>query len=207
AAAAAANPPLPADKVVDEVQRYYREIQKLKAGFKQTYTNTVFGKSSESHGKLYLTKPGKMRWDYERPSPKYFVSDGTTLWVYEPENAQAFKQDLTKQVLPVAVAFLQGEGDLARDFQASLDPGRYGGKNDYVLKLVPRTPSAQYKQLWLVVDPADFHVKESVILESSDNINHFRFFDIKLNDKAKFANRHFRFKPPAGVKVITPKEQ
>ncbi|HTJ41323.1 MAG TPA: hypothetical protein VL463_04480, partial [Kofleriaceae bacterium] len=39
----------------------------------------------------------------------------------------------------------------------------------------------------LVVDPGNFRVKQSVIIDSQDNINHFRFyepdFDKKVDDK------------------------
>ena len=207
APAAAPAPTLTADQVVGKVQKFYLDTQKLKADFKQTYTNTVFGKSSTSTGKVYVQKPGKMRWDYEKPERKHFISDGTTLWVYEPTNRQAYKQDLKNTVLPVAVTFLYGQGDLAKDFTAKLDPGKYGMKSDLVLKLTPKQPSAQYKHLWLVVDASDFHVKESIVLEASDNLNHFRFFNFKSNQQAPFQERHFKFVPPAGTKVIEPEKQ
>jgi outer membrane lipoprotein carrier protein len=194
-----------ADSVVASVQTYYTKTQTLQADFRQTYTNTVFGKSSNSDGKLYIQKPGKMRWDYKKPELKHFISDGTTLWVYEKTSQQAFKQDLKDQILPVAITFLYGQGDLAKDFVISLDPGKHGQKGDHVLKLVPRQPSAQYKHLWLVVDPADFHVKESIVVEASDNVNHFTFFNILSNAAAKYVKASlFTFKPPKGVKVVTP---
>lgn len=194
-----------ADTLVAEVQKYYLNTQTLQADFRQNYTNTVFGKSSTSDGKLYIQKPGKMRWDYKKPEVKYFISDGTTLWVYEKQSQQAFKQDLKDQILPVAITFLYGQGDLAKDFHISLDPGQHGQKGDHVLKLVPRQPSAQYKHLWLVVAPADFHVKESIVVEASDNVNHFTFFNIVENAAAKHVKPSlFTFKPPKGVKVVTP---
>jgi outer membrane lipoprotein carrier protein len=195
-----------ADEVVGKVQAYYASTQKLKATFRQEYTNTTFGKSSTSDGKVYIAKPGKMRWDYEKPEKKYFISDGTTLWVYEEANKQAFQLSLKDQILPVAITFLYGTGNLATEFTAALDPGKYGAKGDLVLKLTPKQPSAQYKTLWLVVDPNDFHVKESVILEASDNLNHFTFTNIALNDAAKIEDKHFKFVPPAGVKVIQPQQ-
>ena len=200
-------PALTAPQVVASVQKFYLNTQKLKADFKQTYTNTTYGRSSTSTGKVYVQKPGKMRWDYATPERKHFISDGTTLWVYEPLNKQAYKQDLKNTVLPVAVTFLYGQGDLAKDFDPTLDPGKYGMKGDLVLKLTPRQPSAQYKHLWLVVDPADYHVKESIVLEAaSDNLNHFRFFNFKSNAQAPFQEKHFKFVPPAGTKVIAPQQ-
>lgn len=202
-------PPLGADEVVARVQKYYETTTKLQASFRQNYTNVTFGRKSTSDGEVYVMKPGKMRWDYKKPEKKHFISDGSTLWVYEVEAKQAFKQSIEDQVLPVAITFLYGKGDLAGDFKAQLDPGSgYGGRDDYVLKLTPRQPTAQYKHLWLVVDSTDFHVKKSVILESSDNVNEIMFTKIKLNDQAKHVtNDLFKFKVPKGVKVIEPKPE
>ena len=79
--------------------------------------------------------------------------------------------------MPVAVSFLYGKGDLKAEFNAELDTtGKYGEKDDIVLRLSPKHPSAQYKNLYLVVSPRDFHVSQSVIIDSSSNVNHFRFF-------------------------------
>jgi outer membrane lipoprotein carrier protein len=197
-------PALDAGQVVAKVQAYYDGVAKLKADFRQEYTNNVYGRSSISDGKLYIAKPGKMRWDYAKPEKKHFISDGATLWVYEEEAAQAYTQSLANVVLPVAVTFLSGQGKLTAEFDVALDPGKYGGKADICLKLTPKQPSAQYKNLWLVVDPADFHVKESIILETSDNVNHFTFAGIKANDASKVTDKSFKFSPPKGVKVIQP---
>ena len=205
--AAPASPVQSAAQVLAAVQKYYVTTQKLKADFKQRYTNTVFGTSSESLGTVMIKKPGKMRWDYSKPDEKFFISDGELLWVYEKATAQCFKQSLKDQILPVAITFLYGQGDLGRDFNAELDPGKYGSRQDLVLELTPKHPSAQYKHLWLVADPTDFHVKESIVQESSDNVNHFTFTNIRLNDQAKFEDKHFKFVPPKGVKIVEPPKQ
>jgi len=196
-----------ADEIIGKVQSFYQDTQKLRADFRQEFTNTTFGKTSTSDGKVYIAKPGKMRWDYVKPEKKYFISDGTTLWVYEEAAKQAFEKTLKDEILPVAVTFLYGKGDLRAEFTASLDPGKYGATDDLVVKLVPKKPEAQYKTLWLVVDPTDFHVKESVILEATDNLNHFTFLNVKQNAQAKFEDKHFKFVPPSGVKVIKAGEE
>ena len=79
--------------------------------------------------------------------------------------------------MPVAVSFLYGKGNLKAEFNPELDTtGKYGAQDDLVLKLAPKQPSAQYKNLYLVVSRADFHVSQSIIVDSSNNVNHFRFF-------------------------------
>lgn len=173
---------LGANDVVAKVQAFYVDTQQLTALFRQTYTNTTFGKTSVSDGKVWIKKPGKMRWDYQhnkkkKKVKKSFISDGTTLWAVEHDNKQVIRTKIEDDILPVAVTFLFGKGDLARDFSAAMDEsGTYGKKSDYVLELTPRTPSAQYKKLFLVVDADDFRVKQSIVIEASGNTNHFRFY-------------------------------
>ena len=199
----AQKPEAAAAGLVAKVQKYYDATRDLRARFEQQMQSPSRA-PSKAAGEVWLKKPGKMRWDYTKPEKKYFISDGTTLWVYEKANKQAFKQDLKGQLLPVAVTFLYGQGNLGKDFDPSLDPGKYGAPTDLVVKLVPKQPTAQYKALWLVVDPSDFHVKQSVILEVSGNTNSFEFSAITTNEKAKYVGtKLFKFVPPAGVKVIT----
>jgi outer membrane lipoprotein-sorting protein len=71
------------------------------------------------------------------------------------------------------------------------------------VKLTPKQPSAQFKNLWLVVDPKDGHVKESIVLEpSTNNTNHFKFSNVKENKNAKHVKDSlFKFVAPKGVNV------
>ena len=101
------------------------------------------------------------------------------LYVVDHGNMQVMKKKLAQDLMPVAVSFLYGKGDLKSEFTPALDTtGKYGGKTEIVLKLTPKTgrPSAQYKNLILVVSPTDFHVTQSIIVDSSNNINHFKFY-------------------------------
>jgi outer membrane lipoprotein-sorting protein len=149
---------------------------------------------------VWLAKPGKMRWDYldKKGSTvsvmKSFISNGKTLFVVEHNNKQVMKKNLQQDLMPVAVSFLYGSGDLAKEFNAALDTsGTYGTKGDVVLKLTPKQPSAQYKNLILVVNDKDFHVKESIIIDSSNNVNHFRFFEPDFDSPIK--DSWFEFNP------------
>ena len=172
-----------ANDAVQNIQKFYAGINQVTAQFRQTVKYAVFGTDKTSDGTVWLMKPGKMRWDYVEKKgstvsvKKSFISNGKTLYVVEHDNKQVMKKDLKQDLMPVAVTFLYGTGDLAKEFNAALDTsGTYGTKGDVVLKLTPKTPSAQYKNLILVANPTDFHVKESIIIDSSNNVNHFRFF-------------------------------
>ena len=178
----AAPAPSAAD-VVDKVQQFYSSIKQVTAQFRQSVTNDMMGTTKTSDGTVWIMKPGKMRWDYLEKKKtdvqvkKSFISNGTTLYVVEHDNKQVIKKSLGQDLMPVAVSFLYGKGDLKAEFNSELDTtGKYGGKDDTVLKLTPKKPSAQYKSLYLVVSPNDFHVSQSIIIDASNNVNHFRFF-------------------------------
>ena len=181
--AGAPTAPSTASEVVDRVQQFYAGIKQVTASFRQAVTNDTFGSTKTSDGTVWIMKPGKMRWDYLEKKKtgvevkKSFISNGTSLYVVEHDNKQVMKKSLQQDLMPVAVSFLYGKGDLKAEFNAELDKtGKYGEKDDLVLRLTPKQPSAQYKNLFLVVSPNDFHVSQSVIIDSSNNVNHFRFF-------------------------------
>jgi outer membrane lipoprotein carrier protein len=180
---AAPAAPVNANAVVDQVQKFYANIKQVTAQFRQSVTNETFGSTKTSDGTVWIMKPGKMRWDYlEKKKTKVevkksFISNGANLYVVEHDNMQVVKKNLQQDLMPVAVSFLYGKGDLKAEFNAALDTtNTYGGKDEIVLKLTPKRPSAQYKNLILVVSPADYHVTQSIIIDSSNNKNHFRFF-------------------------------
>ncbi len=196
AAAAAPN----ANTVVDNVQKFYAGIKQVSAQFRQTVTNSTFGTTKKSDGSVWLMKPGKMRWDYVEKKKdkaqvsKSFISNGKYLYVVEHGNKQVVKKNLENDLMPVAVTFLYGKGDLNAEFNAALDTsGTYGGKDDLVLKLTPKQPSAQYKSLFLVVNKSDYHVSQSIIIDSSNNVNHFRFFAPDFEEPIK--DSWFQFDP------------
>ncbi|HTR51875.1 MAG TPA: outer membrane lipoprotein carrier protein LolA [Kofleriaceae bacterium] len=193
-----------ATQAVQQVQQFYANIKQVTAMFRQEVTNNTFGSTKQSDGTVWLVKPGKMRWDYLEKKPtgvvvkKSFISDGKELWVVDHENKQVLKKNLQQDMLPVAVTFLYGTGDLTKEFNPAIDTSSsYGAKGDVVLKLTPKQPSAQYKALYLVTNATDSHVKESIIVDSSGNVNHFHFFAPDF--QKPIADNIFEFNP-ASVK-------
>lgn len=201
-AAASVGPRLPLKEVVERVQRRYDSARDFRARFNQTLTNAAFGRKTSSTGEVLLKKPGRMRWNYEKPEPKMYLADGNTLWLYEPEDRQAFKQDLKSSQLPAALAFLSGQGKLTASFDIAPADARspYGTPRDYVLALSPKEPQAQVKTIIFVVDPKTFDVRESVITDQQGNVNDLLFSDIRTN--TAIPDSTFRWAPPPGVRLI-----
>lgn len=197
-AEAPAAPASEVDKVMDGLQGFYKDAASLKAQFTQHYTYKVHKRTQRSTGMVFFKKPRRMRWDYQKPTPKVFIADGQTLWVYEPEAAQVFKRNLGEAQLPVALSFMSGEGDLRTEFNA-----RLVGENEpgaWLLELTPRRDQGHYKSLRLLVDRETYRVKESTVIDPVGNINRVVFEAVQTNQVLPDAG--FRFRVPEGVKVI-----
>ena len=66
--------------IASKVDARYDQMHSLEARFTETYSGA--GLTRTESGTLLLKKPGKMRWDYDQPRPKLFVTDGRTAWFY-----------------------------------------------------------------------------------------------------------------------------
>ncbi len=185
------------DVVVDGIQGFYRDAVDLKASFKQSYTYTVYGRTQVSTGRVYFKKPGRMRWDYQAPSAKVFVSDGDLLWVYEPEENQAYRRPLKGAQIPVALSFMTGEGDLNTSFKTRLIEST---AQHYRVELLPRKDEGDYKQIELTVDREQFVVRKSVVIDAVGNRNVVDFETVQIN--TGIAEKAFKFDPPEGVRII-----
>jgi len=59
---------------IERINTYLNEIKTLRADFLQVATNGEI-----ASGKLYMSRPGKIRFEYTPPSPILIISDGTFL--------------------------------------------------------------------------------------------------------------------------------
>ena len=183
--------------VVEKIQATYRSMKTITADFTQTYTYAVYQRTQTSKGKVFLKSPGRMRWDYKSPTPKVFVADGTTLWVYEPTKNQAYKRPLTDSQLPVAIRFLMGEGNLLKEFVPVFESA---DNAQITVRLTPREATNKYKQLTLVIDRSSHMVRETTITDPVNNTNRVQFANAVLN--RQLPDSGFKFVPPEGVNIL-----
>jgi outer membrane lipoprotein carrier protein len=197
--AAAAGPT--ADEVAKKVQTFYDGLKTFQAKFTQTYTIKAQNTQKVSKGTVSFEKPGKMSFRYDEPNGNRVVSDGTTIRVYEKENAQMFEVPVKKSQYPAALAFLMGTGQLTKDFTFTLrDAKEMKFENGYVLDGTPKETSPAYQRVLLYVDSGTNQVRRVLILDAQGNRNRFDFDGPTVN-KA-LAKDEFDFKAPAGTKVV-----
>src|SRR5512143_956605 len=199
AVALAAAPAAPAGPsaaaLAARVQGYYERTRDLEARFTQTYTYAGFGRRQVSSGTLRVKKPGMMRWDYEKPTRKTIAVKGSRLVQWEPEENQAYvdeKFDAT--AMSAAVTFLLGKGDLAREFDLSVD-------DLGALALRPKAPDPRVESIALTV-AEDGAVTATRVVDGSGNVNELKFSGTKRN--VGLPDSAFDVKLPKDVRRVAP---
>src|SRR5208337_1057552 len=81
-------------EVLTEIQNRYEKTNDIEANFIQDYIGKGMKQPNRGEGKVYLKKKGMMRWDYTTPHQK-LISDGHTLWFYQPDEKQVLTSDLS----------------------------------------------------------------------------------------------------------------
>ena len=100
AAPAATAPPAELQQLVQRLQQRYETASDYRAKFTQKYIYAATGRERSSSGEVLVKKPGRMRWNYAAPEPQMYLASEGTLWVYEPEAKQAYRQDLRRHSFP-----------------------------------------------------------------------------------------------------------
>ena len=200
----AADGPAPscAERVAALVQSKYDAIRDLSAEFEQVTQSVMGGPGAETRasGRVVFAKPGKMRWSYELPQPSEVVSDGKTLWLYDPVAREVQTLSVQQGYLAGAgLQFLLGEGELAAEFDVKALECDPETSDSALLQLLPKQP-ASYEKLSLRARFATGEVVETTVGDLFGNRTRISFENLKLNQDPP--PETFRFEVPPGVEVI-----
>ena len=200
ASAAADDCPDPAT-IVRKLQDRYDQTRAFKAQFRQEMKVASLGVSDEAAGTVVFKKPGKMRWDFQTPRPQQIVSDGATLWIYQPDDRQVLKAPFTGAfVSSTPVSFLLGVGRITDEFRPQPDARGCTATRLYV-SLAAKS-SEDIGALAFGVDRTTFDIVEAAVTDPLGNVTTLTFSDIARN--VEIPETTFEFQIPSGIDVITP---
>jgi outer membrane lipoprotein-sorting protein len=144
-----------------------------------------------------------MRWDYQRPQPKLFLSDGKTLMLYIPEEKQLTRSPLkASDDIRVPFRLLLSRLELRRVFsqiEFAQDALEHQ-PTDRVLRAYPKKSfQADYQQVLMVLSP-QFDIRRLLVILPDQSAMEFSFDRIVRN--VPLGRSLFRFMPPTGTEVI-----
>lgn len=184
----------------DQVQAFYDDVGDLRANFTQRSQSVALGGSggeSTGQGTMVFAKPGRMHWEYTAPEPSVVVSDGETLWIYDPEAREVQVLSVGSGILSSAgLAFLLGDGDLLETFEVEAEGC---GQTPVRLRLLPRE-DAPYEQIGLHVAPDSGMVVATQVTDLFGNRTELDFSNLETNLGP--SDDLFRFEPPSGTRIL-----
>ena len=205
AALAAPGLPIRADldaaAVARGLQRWLDDTRDLEGRFRQTLASGALGTGLEETGRLWLRRPGRMRWDYLDPERKVALVEGRATRLYLEEDAQLWEGRLEDSGL--LTLLLAGSERVATLFKAALDgPASADEKGAYRLRLVPRAAEASFQSVVLVLRPPEFAVERAEVQDAAGNRMRYDFSEMRRNQG--ISETVFRFEPPPGTQVVRP---
>ncbi|MCY4627813.1 MAG: outer membrane lipoprotein carrier protein LolA [Acidobacteria bacterium] len=203
------NAPDPeAAALIESVEAYHQSLPHFEARFEQRFSPRIFGRDRVESGRLTVKRPAQMRWDYEEPETKVFVSDGNNTWFHVPADQQvvvgAFgsggesTEGEAGGLNPLEL--LTGDATILDHFDALLgDDSPASGLR--TVTLVPRQAGGEITSLSLTVSAESGQIQGIESEDLEGNRTTFRFTDFRFATSP--ADSLFTFTIPPGTDVVT----
>lgn len=193
-------------EVVKQLQARYEKTKDLQADFSQKTKIEGFERPVTSSGKVYIKKPGRLRWDYLDPATEQIYVNQEDVKVYVPEHKQVLVGKLTQMAASKApLELLQGAAKLDESFEIEPTRGRDRGVGGMpLITLIPKAKEQESTQnlqkIVVEVFPKTYFIRTVSLHEVSGNVAVFEFSNLKPN--LELGNEVFDFKTPADAEVV-----
>jgi outer membrane lipoprotein carrier protein len=180
---------------IDKLHSFLETTKTLRADFAQIVVAKNGKRPQQSVGVMMISRPGKFRWQIEKPYSQLLVGDGEKIWMYDPDLRQVTVKKMDSALGSTPAALLVGSNSLEKNFNL-----RELGEREGLewLEATPRSADSGFEKLQL-----GFSGDELKAMELFDNFGQttsLAFTNVQLNPALPAAQ--FRFTPPAGVDVI-----
>ncbi len=176
-------------------------ISSIQGSFNQKVMNERGKLLRQSHGMMWLKKPGKFRWEVQGKDKHLIVSNGKEVWDFDPELSQVTIQSLPKSG-STPIYFLTGDiNALSNDFNIAAikaDAGKCLNGSDTCFELKPKASSSTFH--WIRIGFSENVLKEIEMLDQLGQRSLFSFQKISTNQT--ISQKQFHFVPPNGVDII-----
>jgi outer membrane lipoprotein carrier protein len=206
-----------AGELASRLETRYRGAKTLQATFLERYAENGAVLRAEA-GTAYFRRPGKMRWEYDRPEKDLFLVDGKTAWFYVPSDHTVTRAPAKQsEDLRTPLALLAGRMKISRicthvELAETEKPLREG---DAVLRCDVRgqgknavasaSPDAAFGNdgadaVFFEVARDTGELARIIVRQAGGVAVEFRFENWRFDPP--IPENMFRFEPPAGVAIV-----
>ena len=172
------------EEVLREFDRVQNTIESLSAEFTETTRSALLKDEIVASGKVFLTKPSSVRWEYSSPETMRFVIADDRYTGYYPERKQAEQRDVRRwgEHLFRFLGIGQASGELAKFYNITLDD-EASTTDEIVLILDPKKKRVRKRiesvRFW--VDVSSYMPKRVRYSSSNGNVRLIEFRQMLVN--------------------------
>lgn len=190
-------PPAEAEAAVaDELQSRLTALERFDSAFRQTVYSADGTELQDVEGRLSATRRGEVRWETAAPYEQLLVSDGATIWLYDPDLAQVTVRPFRRNIAEnPAMLLIGGTDQLAAEYRVVSIDAEAGQRG---WQLIPHDSGAMFERIELVFENG---VPLSMKLwDAMEQVTVITFSDSSTTPD--FSAELFHFEAPPGTDVL-----
>jgi outer membrane lipoprotein carrier protein len=181
---------------IEALKTLFAQTTTARAHFAQIVLDRNMKMLQQATGTMQFSRPGRFRWEYDRPYEQVIVSDGSKVWLYDKDLNQVTVRRLDRALGSSPAALLAGSDDIEKSYRLS-SLGNQDGLD--WLEAVPRTQDTAFERVKLGFGKAGLEAME--LRDPFGQITVIKFSTIERN--TRLPPESFRFTPPKGADVIS----
>lgn len=187
-----------------DLREFFATVDTLQATFDQKVVDETGMTLEFARGTVYLSRPGKFRWDYDAPIDsgnegigQQIVADGESIYLFDPDLEQVTQRGLQDALGQVPSLLLVQKGSEIDEYFTITDIGETDGLSWVLLK--PNDDEAAYRQLMIGFD--DSSLATIMLLDGLGNETRLTLSNVKPN--IKHPEGLFDFIVPDGADIFS----
>jgi len=181
---------------IDALKTFLTGTNTASARFAQMVLDKDMKMLQQATGTMEFSRPGKFRWEYNKPYEQTIVGDGSRIWIYDKDLNQVTVRRLDRALGSSPAALLAGKNEIEQNYTLS-NIGNQEGL-DWV-EAVPKTQDTAFERVRLGFGKAGLEAME--LRDQFGQVTVIKFADLERNPK--LPPDTFQFTPPKGADVIS----
>ncbi len=181
---------------VETLKTFLQQTTSGRARFAQIVVDKNLKQLQQVTGTMQFLRPGRFRWQYDKPYEQIIVGDGAKLWVYDKDLNQVSVKKLDSALGGSPAALLAGSNEIEKAYTLS-NLGSQEGLD--WLEAVPKSKENAFERIRLGFGENGLEAME--LHDQFGQTTVIKFAAIERNPQ--LAPEIFKFVPPKGADVIT----
>ena len=180
----------------EKLNEFFTQVDTMQSGFTQQVVDDKGKVRQSSSGTVFLSRPGKFRWEYAAPDKHQIVADGKNVWVYDVELDQVTVKPMKQALSAAPVGLLLQKQEAEKQFAVA--EMEADGSNLEWFRLTPHKKDSDFTSMDLGISESG--VQEMILNDKFGQMTYIKFQGLRTN--SGIDDSRFSFTPPKGADVI-----